>query len=253
MDATATHPILNLINEWGKVIAQTLIGTGLLTFVYLTAKLLYTKDHKAKYDFINRYEIRLMHTGFVLLIAGAAVMVNTHFPTNNFLGFGVRAFITITMALILEVFVSSFLKYYYPFMINKRLERLRAIPRISPKTHKPMKLISEPRKNVYLDEEIAQDEDIFSVDYDVWVDEESGYMKVEKYSGQLHTLQCSACNYQTLKVQKEEVVVAPTLKQNGSLIKFYECSYCHNETQRVFSIAQLRHNYRDNSKGAISI
>ena len=44
-----------------------------------------------------------------------------------------------------------------------------------------MKLLSEDEEDVYLDEGMQAEENVFSVDYDVWIDEESGYTKIEKH------------------------------------------------------------------------
>jgi len=70
------------------------------------------------------------------------------------------------------------------------------------------------------------EENVFSVDYDVWKDEETGFIKIEKYSGHLHAIQCPECNYQTFKVVKEEVIRPATSDQEGELLKHYQCGYC---------------------------
>ena len=89
-----------------------------------------------------------------------------------------------------------------------------------------MKLLSEEEEDVYLDEGMQAEENLFSVDYDVWIDEDSGYTKIEKYSGHLHAETCPECNYNTFRVDREELVAAPTETEEGELIKHYECSYC---------------------------
>ena len=38
-----------------------------------------------------------------------------------------------------------------------------------------MKLLSEEEEDAYLDEGQQAEENVFSVDYDVWIDEETGY------------------------------------------------------------------------------
>ena len=74
-------------------------------------------------------------------------------------------------AVILGVIVQNILKFYYPFFIEKRLKKLRYTPRTSPDGRK-MKLLSEEEEDVYLDEGMQAEEDAFSVDYDVWIDED---------------------------------------------------------------------------------
>ena len=84
---------------------------------------------------------------------------------------------------LIGVIIYNFLEYYYPTLQEKRLQRLRYKPRTSPKSGKPMKLLSENEEDVHLDEGQQAEENIFSVDYDVWVDEASDYVKIEKYPG----------------------------------------------------------------------
>jgi hypothetical protein len=89
-----------------------------------------------------------------------------------------------------------------------------------------MKLLSESEEDAYLDEGMQAVENVFSIDYDVWKDEETGYVKIEKYAGHLHALQCPECNYQTFKVVKEEIMRIPAGEQEGELMKHFLCGYC---------------------------
>ena len=142
------------------------------------------------------------------------------------------------MGLIIGVIISNILKFYYPFYVEKRLKKLRFTPRVSPKTGKAMKLLSEDEEDVYLDEGMQAEENVFSVDYDVWIDEETGYTKIEKYAGHLIALQCPECNYQTLKVVKEEILESPTEIEEGELMKFYKCSYCGYKARKTVALKQ---------------
>jgi uncharacterized protein with PIN domain len=53
-------------------------------------------------------------------------------------------------------------------------------------------------------------------------------------------LQCPECNYQTLKVVKEEILESPTEFEEGELMKFYKCSYCGYKERKAFRIARLK-------------
>jgi hypothetical protein len=93
----------------------------------------------------------------------------------------------------------------------KKAKKIEVHPKgFSERRANQMKLLSEEEEDVYLDEGMQAEENVFSVDYDVWIDEETGYTKIEKYAGHLHALQCPECNYQTLKVVKEEILESPT-------------------------------------------
>ena len=103
-----------------------------------------------------------------------------------------------------------------------------------------MKLLSEEEEDVYLDEGMQAEEDIFSIDYDVWVDEETGYTKIEKYAGHLHALQCPECKYHTFRDHKEEILKAPSTSEEGELLKHFECGYCGHKAKKNYKIAMLQ-------------
>ena len=235
-----TYINMEMWNKWGQIIAYALAAVSVLIFLYHYLRLWTTRDYKKRYDFINKYEINNLWYASAIMIVAIGVYVNTLVPQSQLLWIFVRLFVTVMMGLIVGVIISNILKFYYPFYVEKRLKRLRYTPRISPKTGKPMKLLSEEEEDVYLDEGMQAEENVFSVDYDVWIDEESGYTKIEKYAGHLIALQCPECNYQTLKVVKEEILESPTETTEGELIKFYKCSYCGYKERRAFRIARLK-------------
>jgi len=89
-----------------------------------------------------------------------------------------------------------------------------------------MKLLSEEEEDAYLDEGMQAEENVFSVDYDVWIDPETGDTKIEKYKGHLSALECDRCGFQTLKLEKEEIIKEATDTEDGELLKEFHCSYC---------------------------
>ncbi len=231
---------MELWNKWGQILAYALASISAMIFLYHYIVLLTTRDYKKRYDFINKREINNLWLASAILIVAVGIYVNTLAQQRQMLWIFVILFVTVMMGLIIGVIISNILKFYYPFYVEKRLKKLRYTPRVSPKTGKPMKLLSEEEEDVYLDEGMQEEENVFSVDYDVWIDEESGYTKIEKYAGHLIALQCPECNYQTLKVVKEEILESPTEDSEGELIKFYKCSYCGFKERRAFRIAKLR-------------
>jgi hypothetical protein len=227
-------------NAFGRYLSAILVGLGLLIIIYHYLRLLFTTDYKIRYDYINKNEIRSLWLSTLFIICGVGVFMNTLYDEGEIIWLLVRIFVTVMLGLILGVIISNLLKFYYPFYIEKRLRRLRYLPRKSPKSGKPMKLLSEEEEDVYLDEGMQAEENVFSVDYDVWIDEESGYTKIEKYAGHLVALQCPECSYQTLKVVKEEILESPTEGEEGELMKFYKCDYCGYKERKAFRIAKLK-------------
>ncbi|GAA5034509.1 hypothetical protein GCM10011506_29600 [Marivirga lumbricoides] len=238
--AENNQSIFDMIHQYGPYVGMGIIGIAVLLVLLYYLRLATLKEFKQKYDYINKNEIDSLWRATVILLIGAVIWVNAIFGETELLWFSVKVFVSAMLALIIGVIIQNILRFYYPFYIEKRLKKLRYTPRVSPKTGKPMKLLSEEEEDVYLDEGMQAEEDIFSVDYDVWVDEETGYTKIEKYSGHLHALQCSECNYQTLKVVKEEIIKSPTTMEEGELMKYFKCSYCGHKARKTFHIAKLK-------------
>ncbi|MEM6642239.1 MAG: hypothetical protein AAF616_04595 [Bacteroidota bacterium] len=230
--------ILSNWNTYGQYLSYAVFGVGVLILLGHYLKLVITSDYKTRYDYINMHEINMLWYGVLLVVIGSAIFFNTLFAETNWLWFFVRVFMSTMFAIILGVIIQNILKFYYPFFIEKRLKVLRYTPRTSP-DGKKMKLLSEEEEDVYLDEGMQAEENAFSVDYDVWIDEDSGYTKIEKYNGRLHALRCSACNYQTLKVDREEVVQSATEMEEGELLKYYVCTYCGHKERKSFKIAKV--------------
>lgn len=227
-------------NYWAKIAAGVFIGVAILRIVFHYIKLATTKDYKARYDFINEKEISTLWSATVMILIGASLIANGFLDEVGLFWFIIRWFTTLCLAFLLGIVANNMYKFYYPFYIEKRLRELRYKPRISPKSGKEMKLLSEEEEDVYLDEGMQAEENVFSIDYDVWVDEESGYTKIEKYSGHLHAQNCPECNYQTLRIAKEEIVTRPTYEEEGELIKYFQCTYCDYHAQETFTVGKLK-------------
>ncbi len=228
-------------NQWAKIIAGSALLITLFIFFKYWIRVMITKDPKAKYDLINENEIKAYRGGGVFLIIALSFFGNSFLPEIGLFWFTIRFIFTFSLGVILGVVLQNVLKFYYPFYVEKRLKKLRLTPRISPKNGKEMKLLSEEEEDVYLDEGMQAEEDTYSIDYDVWVDEETGFTKIEKYSGHMHALQCPECNYQTFKVDHEEITVQPSEMEEGKLIKHFECGYCGHRESRNFKVGKIHH------------
>jgi DNA-directed RNA polymerase subunit RPC12/RpoP len=228
---------------WMQFGAVASIALSVLVVLFYFIRLLAINDLKAKYDFVNLNEINYLMIGGYLLVISGWFYLNSLFGDKVQVEAGIfiaRLLGTLIFASIFLVVVYNLLKIYYPSVLEKKLHRLRYTPRKSPKTGKSMKLLSEEEEDVYLTEGMQAEEEVFSVDYDVWVDEESNYTKIEKYDGHLHAEKCESCNFQTLKVVKEEILTSPTTNDKGELMKYYECTYCGHKTRRLFTIGRIK-------------
>jgi uncharacterized membrane protein len=227
MDPIEQDPAL--FASWNNLAANLAYicwAAGILIALGYFVRLSTTSDSKSRYDFINKNEISVLWIAAIVMIVGAGFYFNSTITRLS------------TLWVFVRLIVQNLLKFYYPFFIEKRLKVLRYKPRISPKTGKPMKLLSEEEEDAYLDEGMQAEENVFSVDYDVWKDEETGYIKIEKYAGHLHAIQCPECNYQTFKVVKEEIIRQPSATEEGELLKHYQCSYCGYKAKKTVHLKQ---------------
>ncbi len=239
MTSKISPELLAAWNQYVSYFAIAIGAVGVLIILGHYIKLLITRDYKERYDYINMHEINLLWYGFLLVLIGLTLFSNTFGNNLTWLWFFVWLFVSSMLAMIIGVIVQNVLKFYYPFFIEKRLKKLRFTPRMSDDGN-PMKLLSEEEEDVYLDEGMQAEENAFSVDYDVWIDEKTGKTKIEKYNGRLHALECPECSYQTLRVDREEVIQPATETEEGELMKYYVCGYCGHKERKSFKIARLK-------------
>jgi len=223
-------------NAMAKNIAYVAWAISILIVLYHIVRLATMNDAKIKYDYINKSEIRTLWIAAIIFIVGCCFYANSNIQKLSTLWIFVLGFTTFAMGMIVALIVQNMLKFYYPFFIEKRLKALRYKPRISPKTGKEMKLLGEKEEDAYLDEGMQAEENVFSVDYDVWKDEETGYVKIERYSGHLHALQCPECNYQTFKVVREEILKVASVNEEGQLLKHFQCGYCGYKAKKTVTL-----------------
>lgn len=101
-----------------------------------------------------------------------------------------------------------------------------------------MRLLSEAEEDVHLDEGMQAEENLFSIDYDVWIDEKTTDIKIEKYDGHLIALQCGNCGFHTMKVVREEVIEHHEDGSPSELLKHYQCAYCKNVRATQFHVSK---------------
>ncbi len=229
--------------DFGTV--ASIVG-AILIFLYHKFRVLQIKDYKEKYDYVNLHEVRYFWYAILGLIFAAAFYANSvateQILTKGDLWFWVRIFITVCFVVIFYFVFYSMVRIYYPRYVEKRLVKLRNTPRISPDGN-AMRKLDETEEDAHLDaSQIAEEANVHSVDYDVWLDDKTGYKKIEKYDSYLHAEECSECGFFTLKIDKEEIEVKPTADETGLLLKHYKCSYCNHREAKEVKLAKLSTN-----------
>ena len=233
-------------NHYMDIGAMACVAISLLVFLFHEFRVLMIKDYKEKYDYVNLNEVRFFwYTAFALIVA-FAFYANSIFTeriiTKGMLWFYVRIFLTVSFITICYFVFYSVVRIYYPRYVEKRLVKLRNTPRVSPDGN-AMRKLNEDEEDAHLDAtQIAEEAEVHSVDYDVWLDEKTGYKKVEKYDSYLHAEKCEECGFFTSKIYKEEIEVKPTTSEPGLLLKHYRCSYCNHREAKEVKLAKLSDN-----------
>lgn len=238
METSATF--LGMWDQLMLYIALTCVAAGLLILLYYEYKVLQIKDYKEKYDFVNRNEIQFFWYVVVAFIVAIAIYCNSiateKIVSDGMRWFFIRLFITASLGVIAYITCSSLVRIYYPRQLERRLARLRNTPRISPEGH-IMRKVAESEEHHYLDGNHLRG--MHLTDYDVWVDDQTGYTKIEKYPAYQHAEECSECGFYTMRIEAEEIEQVPTDSEQGVLLSHYKCIYCGHREQRKVPVSKV--------------
>ncbi|SMD31656.1 hypothetical protein SAMN04488029_0019 [Reichenbachiella faecimaris] len=237
------------VDHWHQVVviwSQILLGCSVLILMYYFIVLNMKRSLVEQYNFISTNEIKyLWYAGMSLSLTFAfflnSSIVRVHVTRTEFI-LGVKTFVSLIIGLLFASAIKTYLNVYYPFRLEKRLNKLRFRSRISPKTGVEMRLLTEKEEDVHLTKEMIEHENIRAYEYDVWLDETNGEKIIEKYEVNRHLIICNECNYRTARDIKEEVVKEPSETEQGEMMKHYECSYCGHRQQKKSPIAALSTN-----------
>jgi len=237
------------IADWNQFMTLLAVISTIVAFIILLfheIKKIRIHDFKERYDFITDNEVRFLWYFLITLLVGLVFYSNTlisdWIEQKGLIWFGARFFITVCGGIVIYQLLDSIVRIYYVGKLEEKLKALRERPRISPSGN-IMRKLTESEEDAHLDEsQIAEEENKggrHSFNYDVWVDESTGYKRIEKYDETLHPIECVECGYVTLRVTGEEVSVSPTTTEKGVLTRHYKCTFCKHRERRDISLAPL--------------
>jgi hypothetical protein len=222
------------------------LALGVMILLFYEFRVLTVKDYKHKYDYVNQHEIRYFWYAIVCFLVSGACAINTFGTTDQLLANGnkwfyVRIFFSLCFIVVGYFVFLSLIRIYYPKKLARRLHRYRTAPRTSPDGN-VMRRLTEEEEDLHMEKSMIEEEEIQVVDYDVWIDDKTGYKKIEKYLINEQTAECPECGYYTLAIGSEEMGKAPTDGEGGYVIEHLECSYCGHKEKREVVIAALSSN-----------
>jgi len=237
-----TNSPSEFLEYWNyAMIIGAIVMAALAVVIYLVhhMRISTLSSYKAKYDYINTHEIGNYKKVFMCLGLATVMGINLYGMgalVHMGVWFFVRLFISIAGGTLVAYVAFLVLEYYYPTVLHKKLKKWRYMPRMG-KSGNKLRLLGEEEEDVHLDEGMKAEENVFSIDYDVWVDEKTGEVKIEKYPGHLEALKCNSCGFYTMKVVKEEITRQPSKDSPGELIKHFQCYYCKSVRATAYNIS----------------
>ena len=124
------------------------------------------------------------------------------------------------------------------FIIKKRR---RNAPRKSKKTGLPMKKLSEKEEDVHLDRGQQIEEQVGSVDYDVWVSDKPDDVMILSYRSTLTKYsECPNCGYRTYYHANSRVVRSATYSHDGKGVRNYACRHCDYTKTKQYRVPRLQ-------------
>ena len=239
---------------------------GIIVYILYNIRVYMISDFKEKHDYISLNEIKWYKIVFLCFAVAVAMGINLYGMGKADLGsVGVWFYVRMIMSFAGGTLVGSVsflvLQYWYPTKLNNKLQKWRYMPRVNSKTGRKMKLLTEEEEDVHLDLGMQAEENIFSIDYDVWIDEGSGDVKIEKYMGHLTGLRCNNCGFYTMKVVREEIIERHEDDSPKELLKHYQCAYCKNVRATQFHVSKrevedyktIKMKFQRNTKGVEAV
>ncbi|HMQ49078.1 MAG TPA: TPM domain-containing protein [Saprospiraceae bacterium] len=128
--------------------------------------------------------------------------------------------------------VPYLLVYFY---LKYRLNYLRNHPRYGKESGLPMHKLSEAEDDAFLEYGQITEEEIGSVDYDVWVTDDQKEVLILRYTTRFTKYSnCPKCNYRTYYHSHSKVIQAATYSHSGLSEQTFLCKNCHyNQVKRV--------------------
>jgi len=246
-----------------SIFHKVMLYAAILSFVLAIVMLFYfyikcasIRNYKEKFDFINEKEILWLRKVFIVVGIGVVFLINRYGSDDSSLQttgmwFYVRMFFSLAGGTLVAYVTGLVLKFYYPTTINRKLKKWRYMPRKNPSTGNVMRLLTEEEEDVHLNPEMQAEEAVLSVDYDVWIDDQTEEVIVEKYHSHRIALKCNGCGYYTMQVIEEEVSQKYEDGSPKELIKHYKCSYCKCVRATAFNISNKKPDEFDKNKSKV--
>ncbi len=129
---------------------------------------------------------------------------------------------------------------FYGIYVFFTRRRLRSTPRACKKCTTVMNRLDEKKDDVYLQKGQVMEENLGSVDYDVWFCRKCENTAVEPYDAIWTSYEkCSKCSYKTAYVTGSRTVTSPTYTSTGTGSRDHLCKQCGHTWTTSYTIPML--------------
>lgn len=140
--------------------------------------------------------------------------------------------------------VVSFLGLGLPLIafipIIMSMKRLRNRPHSCSNCGTAMHKLDEESDNAYLTPAQDMEEQLNSVDYDVWVCPRCNATDIYPFINKMKNYTtCDNCGARTCTLESDRTLLSPTQSREGRGVKTYRCLNCHNKKEKYYTIAKL--------------
>ena len=125
-------------------------------------------------------------------------------------------------------------------LITLTMKRLRSKPHICGNCGEKMHKLDEVSDNAYLTPAQDMEENLNSVDYDVWVCPKCNATDIYPYVNKRKNYTfCEKCGARTCALESDRTLLSPTSSREGRGVRTYRCLNCHNRKEKYYNIAKL--------------
>ena len=120
-----------------------------------------------------------------------------------------------------------------------KMNSIRNHKRACPNCQHPMSKLDEVTDNEYLTPAQDAEEQLNSIDYDVWLCDQCGETDIIPYVNSQSTFtECSHCGARTCSLAGDRILRKPTHQSEGQGVKIYSCRNCHKQSLKPYTIAK---------------
>lgn len=138
---------------------------------------------------------------------------------------------------------------YYSFYKNK----FRNMQRFCRQCKSGMHKLNDIEEDNYLNDGQLKEEQIKSVDYDVWKCSHCDNLEVLNYDS-LNTSykECPKCKFKTLRYKTSQVLTSATYTSPGNGIRLYDCKNCQHQMKEYYTIPKKQRSSSSSGSGSRS-